>query len=79
MSPVDRADADILRAFVLGCSRAQLVLQPSLTPAQQTRYESLLARRAAGEPVAYLTGEKEFWSLTLNEAKANSSKASGAG
>ena len=66
MSPVDRADADILRAFVLGCSRAQLVLQPSLTPAQQTRYESLLARRAAGEPVAYLTGEKEFWSLTLN-------------
>lgn len=66
MSPVDRADADILRAFVLGCSRAQLVLQPSLTSVQQTRYESLLARCAAGEPVAYLTGEKEFWSLTLN-------------
>lgn len=65
MSPVDRADADILRAFVLGCRRAQLGLQPSLTSAQQARYESLLARRAAGEPVAYLTGEKEFWSLAL--------------
>lgn len=65
MTEVARSDADILLAFVLGCSRAQLVLNPVPTSAQRARYESLLARRAAGEPVAYLTGEKEFWSLLL--------------
>lgn len=65
MNKVDRADADILLAFVLGCTRAQLALKPTPTPTQQTRYETLLARRTHGEPVAYLTGEKEFWSLTL--------------
>lgn len=65
MSTVDRADADVLMAFVLGCSRAQLALNPTPSAEQRLRYESLRARRAAGEPVAYLTGEKEFWSLTL--------------
>lgn len=65
MTDIDNADADILLAFVLGCSRAQLVLKPTPTAEQRARYESLLARRAAGEPVAYITGEKEFWSLSL--------------
>jgi release factor glutamine methyltransferase len=35
-------------------------------PESAERYRSLLRRRAAGEPVAYLTGRREFWSLTLN-------------
>lgn len=65
MNKVDRADADILLAHVLGCSRTQLLLKPAPTAEQRKRYEALLERRAAGEPVAYLTGEKEFWSLPL--------------
>ncbi len=36
-----------------------------MEPAVQQKFEALLARREAGEPVAYLTGEREFWSLPL--------------
>jgi len=34
-------------------------------PEPAARYRGLLARRRAGEPVAYLVGERDFWSLTL--------------
>jgi release factor glutamine methyltransferase len=36
-----------------------------LAPAEAARLEALAARRAAGEPLAYLTGRREFWSLEL--------------
>ena len=36
----------------------------------QRRFERLLARRAGGEPVAYLTGRREFWSLDLEVTPA---------
>ena len=36
-----------------------------LNPAQQARWQAALQRRLAGEPVAYITGRKEFWGLTL--------------
>ena len=36
-----------------------------LSAAEQRAFEALVARRAAGEPVAYLTGEREFFSLRL--------------
>jgi len=58
-------DAEVLLAHTLGRSRAQLRSHPETvvdaSPAVQ--YHSLIERRAAGEPLAYLTGSREFWSL----------------
>lgn len=53
----------LLLQHVSGLSHAQLAAWPEqvLTPAQQSGFEALLARRAAGEPVAYLTGRCEFY------------------
>jgi len=62
-----KRDAEILLAFVTGKSRSWLIAfdETPLTTAQQEQLELLLSRRANGEPVAYLTGEREFWSLSL--------------
>ena len=60
-----RASAEILLAHTLGLSRLDLYLrhdQP-LTPEELARFKALIVRRRQGEPVAYLTGHKEFWSL----------------
>lgn len=60
-------DSEVLLAHVLGVSRAHLhtwPLNPVLKPELQTFYE-LVQRRKQGEPVAYLLGFKEFWSLSL--------------
>ena len=52
-----------LRAAVLGCSYETLLAHPeqTLNPQQQQHYEQLLQRRAAGEPMAYLLGQREFF------------------
>jgi len=62
-----KRDAEILLGKVTGRSRAWLIAfdDALLTAEQQVQLDALLARRAAGEPVAYLTGEREFWSLSL--------------
>ena len=62
-----RLDAELLLAHVLDVSRANLVARDEreLTPEEQGDFERLLARRMAGEPLAYLTGTREFWSLEL--------------
>jgi release factor glutamine methyltransferase len=39
--------------------------ETELTPEQVQQLELLLASRERGEPVAYLIGEREFWSLPL--------------
>lgn len=60
-----RASAEVLLAHVLGVSRLELYLrhdQP-LTPEELAAYKALIRRRVQGEPTAYLTGHKEFWSL----------------
>jgi len=61
-------DAEILLGFVIDKPRSYLRAYPEFEPAQQAiqEYSRLLARRAAGEPVAYLTGERNFWTLTLD-------------
>ncbi|HWW20797.1 MAG TPA: peptide chain release factor N(5)-glutamine methyltransferase [Steroidobacteraceae bacterium] len=61
-------DAELLLAFVLGRARVHVRAHPEqmLDPDAIKRYRELLARRAQGEPLAYLTGEREFWSLTLS-------------
>jgi release factor glutamine methyltransferase len=65
-------DASLLLCHVLDCPRSFLLSHPEtlLTPAQQLEYATLMARRVRGEPVAYLTGVKEFWSLELKVTPA---------
>ncbi|MGE4359923.1 MAG: peptide chain release factor N(5)-glutamine methyltransferase [Lysobacteraceae bacterium] len=60
-----RADADILLAHVLGRPRSYLLAWPEreLTPEQWVVFRVLVERRARGEPVAYLTGSREFFGL----------------
>jgi len=60
-----RLDAQVLLAHRMGLSRLQLYLrfEQPLTAAEQDDLRELLRRRAAGEPVAYLVGAKEFYSL----------------
>lgn len=59
-----RLEAEMLAAHVLGVDRVQLVLRDELLNAEQrSRFETLLRRRAAGEPVAYLEGTRGFWGL----------------
>ncbi|WP_374366477.1 peptide chain release factor N(5)-glutamine methyltransferase [Piscinibacter sp.] len=64
---VARLDAQLLLGHVLGRDRAWLLAHDdaALSGAQAARLEALMARRRAGEPVAYLLGEKEFHGLTL--------------
>lgn len=67
-----RASAEVLLAHALGVSRLDLYLkhdQP-LTPEELSRFRDLVKRRAQGEPVAYLTGHKEFWSLDFSVTPA---------
>jgi release factor glutamine methyltransferase len=66
-SGVDKLDAHLLMALCSGRSRTWLMAHDDSTlPAdQQTQFTALAARRAAGEPLAYLLGEKEFHGLNL--------------
>lgn len=58
-------DAQVLLAHVTGAARATLLAYPerALAAARAAQYAALVVRRAAGEPVAYLVGHREFLSL----------------
>lgn len=60
-----RLEAELLLAHVLGVGRLDLHAagDRSLAAAEAAAFEALLERRARGEPVAYLTGRREFYSL----------------
>jgi len=62
-----RLDAEVLLAHAIDKPRTRLLGWPDdpVPPDQAARYRELIARRADGEPVAYLTGLREFWSLSL--------------
>ncbi len=62
-----RVDAEILLAHLLDWPRSRLLAYPEapLDAATAGRFASLLGQRAAGVPVAYLLGAREFWSITL--------------
>jgi release factor glutamine methyltransferase len=67
-----RASAEVLLAHSLGLSRLDLYLrydQP-LNPEELARFKALVVRRREGEPVAYLTGHREFWSLDFRVTPA---------
>jgi release factor glutamine methyltransferase len=63
-----RLDVEVLLAHVLQQPRSHFHAWPEkLLPAEsREQFDQLLQRRLKGEPVAYLTGEREFWSLTLS-------------
>lgn len=63
--PNDLLDAQSLLAFALGQDRTYLIVnfnQP-LSEIQIAQFEELIARRAAGEPLQYITGRQEFFGL----------------
>ena len=62
-----RLDAELLLMFTLGKPRSHLFAHPekALSQDESSRFAALIGRRQSSEPVAYITGEKEFWSLDL--------------
>jgi len=62
-----RLAAEILLAHALGCARIDLYVRFDELPSaeQRGRFRELIRRAAEGEPVAYLVGCKEFYSLTF--------------
>lgn len=60
-----RLDAELLLAAALEQPRSHLYAWPerALSPEQTRRFALLVARRAAGEPIAHILGAREFWSL----------------
>jgi release factor glutamine methyltransferase len=66
-SDAPRLEAEVLLACTLNRSRCHLHAWPEHTPEadQAHRFRALLARRQRGEPIAYITGHREFWSMDL--------------
>ena len=71
-SPSPALDAELLLAEALVVTRIDLYTQPelSLDNDARARLEDNLRRRLTGEPIAYITGRKEFWSLDLKVTPA---------
>lgn len=69
-SPSARLDAELLLAAALGKPRSFLRTWPERVVSREARdlYDRYLARRVAGEPVAYILGRQGFWSLDLEVA-----------
>ncbi|MDR9439303.1 MAG: peptide chain release factor N(5)-glutamine methyltransferase [Halomonas sp.] len=66
-SPSARLDAEVLLCHVLGVDRTWLYTwgDREAPVFEWARFEALVAARAQGQPIAYLTGEREFWGLRL--------------
>jgi release factor glutamine methyltransferase len=64
---LDAREARILLANATGFSEASIVASPDrdLTPEIEQAFASFVARRAAGEPIAYIVGHKEFYGIDL--------------
>jgi release factor glutamine methyltransferase len=62
-----RLEAEVLLRQTLGVSRAWLYANPDqeVTARQKDKFMRWVQRRRQGEPIAYLTGNREFWSLNL--------------
>ena len=64
-SPTPRLDAEVLLAHVTGRDRAWLLAHPEAELAEFDAFDAAIERRAAGEPVAYIRGFKEWRSLRI--------------
>jgi len=60
-------DAELLLAHALSMSRTQIKTHPENVPSSDRarRYAELIDRRTTGEPVAYILGYRDFWTLRL--------------
>lgn len=69
-SPTERLDAELLLAAALGKSRSYLRTWPERIVSSEVAelFDSYIARRRAGEPVAYILGQQGFWTLDLEVA-----------
>ena len=67
-----RLDAEVLLAHALGCARIGLYTAFEEEPGEPVRnaFRELVRRRADGEPVAYLVGRREFYSLSFRVSRA---------
>jgi release factor glutamine methyltransferase len=65
--PSARLDAEVLLSFCLGCDRLEFFKNPdmAISETKLSAFRNLIARRLQWEPVAYITGRKEFWTFVL--------------
>lgn len=72
VSPTALLDAEILLCDVLGKGRTWLRTWPDNTVSEEqlSAFNQYLARRCSGEPIAYIVGEQEFWSLPFKVTPA---------
>ena len=63
-SETPRLDAELLLAHALGTSREEMLLA-GMDSEAPLAFDALVARRAAGEPVAYITGTRAVWTIEL--------------
>jgi len=70
-SDAPRLDAEVLLAHVRGCPRIALytAFDTPVADAERARFRELVKRRGEGEPVAYLVGSREFFSLAFTVTK----------
>lgn len=64
-SDTARLDAELLMAHALGSSREAMLLN-ALDASCPDEFDALVARRLTHEPLAYILGQREFWSLDLS-------------
>ncbi|MBK6297952.1 MAG: peptide chain release factor N(5)-glutamine methyltransferase [Sphingomonadales bacterium] len=64
VSDTPRLDAELLMAHALGLSREALLLGSRDAPSP-AGFDALVDRRAAHEPIAYITGTRDFWTISL--------------
>ena len=64
---IEHSEVRLLLAHALGLARSDLILHSDrpLRGGERVRFEALAERRAAGEPVAYIVGEREFYGLAF--------------
>lgn len=62
-----RLDSEVLLGHILGYSRTQLIVNATALckPEVVAHFSAFIERRQRGEPVAYITGEREFWGLSF--------------
>ena len=67
VSDTARLDGELLMAHALGVERETLLLR-HLDDAKPNGFEALLFRRLSHEPLAYITGTRDFWTISLHVA-----------